>query len=59
MEPSPALSIQRNAKATLEGRKIGVLIADGSDAKALKAVRAGGGKAGRRSVRGFAARPQR
>lgn len=36
MEPSAALSIQKNMKDTLEGRKIGILIADGSDAKALK-----------------------
>ena len=36
MEPSAALSIQKNMKDTLEGRKIGSLIADGSDAKALK-----------------------
>jgi catalase len=46
MEPSPALSIQRNAKATLAGRKIGVLIADGSDAKALKALRQAAEKQG-------------
>ena len=46
MERSPALSIQRNAKATLEGRKIGVLIADGSDAKALKALRQAAEKQG-------------
>ena len=39
MPPSPALSIQRNAKPTLEGRKIGVLIADGSDAKTLKTLK--------------------
>jgi catalase len=35
MEASPALSIQKNMKETIEGRKIGILIADGSDAKAL------------------------
>jgi catalase len=35
LDPSPALSIQRSMKETLDGRKIGVLIADGSDAKAL------------------------
>ncbi len=46
MAPSPALSIQRNAKPTLEGRKIGVLIADGSDAKALKALQQAGKKEG-------------
>jgi catalase len=47
MKPSSALSIQKNMKATLEGRIVGVLIADGSDAKTVealaKAVQAGGG----------------
>lgn len=33
LPPSPALSILTKAKKTLEGRKIGCLIADGSDAK--------------------------
>jgi catalase len=33
--PSSALSIQKNMKETLEGRKIGILIADGSDAAQL------------------------
>lgn len=32
---SPALSIQKNWKETLEGRCIGILIADGSDAAAI------------------------
>jgi catalase len=36
MAPSPALSIQKNMKQTIEGRKIGILIADGSDAHALQ-----------------------
>jgi catalase len=31
MEPSPALSIQKNMKTTLEGRSVGILFADGSD----------------------------
>jgi catalase len=39
MKPSPALSIQRNAKATLNGRKIGVLVADGGDAATLHNLR--------------------
>ena len=39
MKPSPALSIQRNAKGTLKGRKVGVLVADGSDAKALAGLK--------------------
>lgn len=33
--PSSALSIQKNMKETLQGRKIGILIADGSDAAQL------------------------
>jgi catalase len=39
MKPSSALSIQRNAKALLKGRKVGVLVADGADAKALVALK--------------------
>ncbi len=35
LAPSPALSIHKNMKETLEGRQIGILIADGSDAKAI------------------------
>ena len=46
MKPSPALSIQRNAKPTLKGRKVGVLIADGADAKTLAAFRKGVDKEG-------------
>ncbi|MGH6861537.1 MAG: catalase, partial [Phyllobacterium sp.] len=38
MPPSPALSIHANRAETLEGRKIGILIADGSDALSLKAL---------------------
>ena len=38
MDPSPALSIQRNAKPLLKGRKIGVLIAEGTDVKALESL---------------------
>lgn len=41
MKPSPALRIVRGPleKHTLEGRTIGVLIADGTDAQALKALK--------------------
>ncbi|MEZ2128944.1 MULTISPECIES: catalase [unclassified Sinorhizobium] len=46
MAPSPALSIHKNMKETIEGRKIGILVADGSDAKALKALVGEIGKAG-------------
>nr|WP_279338752.1 catalase [Sphingomonas sp. BGYR3] len=38
MPPSDALSIQKNMKATLEGRAVGILIADGTDADALGAL---------------------
>ena len=40
MEPSPALSIQKNMKATLEGRCVGILYADGSDGAEIDAVMA-------------------
>ncbi|CAN5602147.1 catalase [soil metagenome] len=36
MPPSDALSIHKNMKDTLEGRAVGVLIADGTDATELK-----------------------
>lgn len=35
LAPSPALSIHRNMKDVIEGRQIGILIAAGSDAKAI------------------------
>jgi catalase len=38
LEPSPALSIQKNMKKTLEGRKVAILYADGSDPAEIKAV---------------------
>lgn len=48
LEPSAALSIQKNMKPTLQGRKVGVLITDGSDAgelaKLQAAVEAAGAK---------------
>jgi catalase len=48
MPPSDALSIQKNMKATIEGRIIGILIADGSDGgeiqKLVKAVKSAGGR---------------
>jgi catalase len=46
LDASPALSIQKNMLETIEGRKIGILIADGSDAAALKSLVAAIGKAG-------------
>jgi catalase len=48
MQPSPALQIIGKMKDLLDGRVVGVLVADGSDAKAVtvvrKAVMAAGGK---------------
>jgi catalase len=38
MEPSDALSIHKNMKATLEGRAVGILIADGTDAGDLSRI---------------------
>lgn len=38
MPPSDALSIHKNMKATLEGRAVGILIADGTDTGELSAV---------------------
>jgi len=38
MAPSPALSIQKNMKATLEGRCVGILYADGSDGAEIDTV---------------------
>jgi len=46
MKPSEALSIHKNMKATIEGRTIGVLIADGSDAAEVKALTDAVAKAG-------------
>jgi catalase len=46
MEPSPALSILKKAKPTLDGRKVGILIADGCDAAVIEKLRAAIAKAG-------------
>ena len=40
MAPSPALSILAKAKPSLEGRKIGCLVSDGSDGELVEALRA-------------------
>ncbi len=45
-EPSPALQIIGKMKDTLEGRCIGILIADGSDGKAIAALTQAAEKAG-------------
>jgi catalase len=39
LKPSPALSILAKAKRTLEGRRIGCLIADGTDAKLVATLK--------------------
>ena len=46
LPPSPALSILNKAPATLEGRKVGALIADGFDAALVAKLRAAVEKAG-------------
>ena len=46
LPPSPALSILGKAPATLEGRKIGCLVADGFDAALVEKLRAAVVKAG-------------
>ncbi|MFO0773382.1 MAG: hypothetical protein U0172_01785 [Nitrospiraceae bacterium] len=46
MKPSPALSIQKNMKATLKGRKIGLLFADGSDGAQIEQLTSKVKKAG-------------
>ncbi len=40
LEPSPALSILAKAKKTLEGRKVGCLVADGTDVAVVSALEA-------------------
>lgn len=40
LDPSEALSIQKNWKATLKGRKVGILFAEGSDKAAIDQLRA-------------------
>jgi catalase len=40
LAPSPALSILANTKGTFEGRKLGILVTDGSDARLIAALTA-------------------
>ena len=40
LQPSPALSILQKAKQTLEGRKVGCLVADGTDAELVASLKA-------------------
>ena len=51
MKPSPALSLVKKAPKTLEGRKVGVLVTDGSDPGVRHCVANGRGK-GRRAAAG-------
>ncbi len=44
LDPSPSLSILAKAKETLEGRKVGCLLADGTDANLIKALKTGAEK---------------
>lgn len=46
IDPSPALSIIENGPDRFEGRKLGILVSEGSDAALLKALKAALGKAG-------------
>jgi len=46
LDPSPALSIVGNGPQRFEGRKLGILVSDGSDANLLKALKAAIEKAG-------------
>ncbi len=48
MEPSPALSLIKKALPTLAGRKVGVLVSDGSDPAFVTALRTAVEKAGAR-----------
>jgi catalase len=50
VEPSPALSILKKAPATLQGRKVGVLVSDGVPAALLNALLAAIEKEGAKAV---------
>jgi catalase len=46
LDPSPALSVVENGPERFEGRKLGILVSDGSDVSLLKALKAALDKAG-------------
>jgi catalase len=46
LDPSPALSIVKNGPPSFEGRKVGVLVTDGSDGEVLSALEAALAKEG-------------
>ncbi len=50
MKPSPALQIIGKMKATLQGRAIGILIADGSDGAIIKRIKKAATDAGARVI---------
>lgn len=50
LDPSPALSIVRNKKDTLEGRTVGILFAEGSSASDIKSIKAAVEKAGGKAM---------
>ena len=50
MRPSDALSIQKNAKHTLAGRKVAILFDEGSDKAAIERLKTGIEKAGGRAA---------
>lgn len=50
MPPSDALSIQKNARHTLAGRKVAILFDEGSDKAAIERLKAGIEKAGGRAA---------
>ena len=58
LEASPALSIVEKGPQRFEGRKLGILVTDGTDAAILKALKAGAGQ-GRRDVRNHRAEGRR
>ena len=58
MKPSPALSLVKKAPKTLEGRKVGVLVTDGSDPGVRRRV-ANGRREGRRAAAGRRAEDRR
>ncbi len=58
MKPSPALSLIKKAPKTLEGRKVGVLVTDGTD-PAFVACAANGRREGRRAAAGRRAEDRR
>ena len=46
MDPSPALQLIGKMKDTLEGRQVGIVVADGSDVSAVQAIRSAAQEAG-------------